>query len=66
MYIYLFSRRAATAPRQHHENPKRRRYSAQAWDRLRTEIDREHRVLAAADPRSPRIEPTVAPIGWVR
>jgi hypothetical protein len=54
-------RSASSAPRHHHQNPKhRRRYSADAWHCLRDQIDREHRTLAAFDPRSPRVRPTVA------
>jgi hypothetical protein len=50
-----------TSTRQLHENlNKRRRPSAEAWDRMRDAIAREHRLVMAADPRSPRIRPTVA------
>jgi hypothetical protein len=42
----------------------RRRYSADAWNCIRGQIDREHRTIALADPRSPRIKPSLAPIGW--
>ena len=35
------------------------RYSADAWHCLRGVIDREHRTVAAADPHSPRIRPTL-------
>jgi len=48
-------------------SPKQpRRLTTEAWARIRDQVNREHRVLAAADPRSPRIKPTLAPMGWVR
>lgn len=34
--------------------------SAEAWDRIRDAVRREHRLIAALDPRSPRIRPTLA------
>ena len=36
--------------------------SAEMWARIRDAINREHRVLAALDPRSPRIRPTLGPL----
>jgi len=36
--------------------------SAEMWARIREEIRREHRLIAALDPRSPRIRPTLGPL----
>jgi len=36
--------------------------SAEMWARIRDEINREHRALAAFNPRSPRIRPTLGPL----
>jgi hypothetical protein len=41
------------------DSKQARRYSADAWNCLRGVIDREHRILAASDPCSPRIRPTL-------
>ena len=57
--IYYGRGPASSAPRQSSQNPKRRRFSTEAWDSIRDQVNREHRVLAAADPRSPRIKPTL-------
>ena len=46
-----------TRPPRRHQPKHGRRFS---WDRLRDRIAREHRLIAAADPRSPRVRPTVA------
>jgi hypothetical protein len=55
---------AQVAPRHDQQNSKHhRRYSAEAWNCLRGQIDREHRALAAFDPYSPRIQPTLALLG---
>jgi hypothetical protein len=62
---YYMGRSASSAPRQHHQNSQRRRFSADAWHLLRDQIDREHRGLAASDPRSPRIRPTLASFALV-
>jgi hypothetical protein len=35
------------------------------WARLAEAISREHRVIEARDPRSSRIVPTLAIVGWV-
>jgi hypothetical protein len=55
---------AAHAPQDfpHHRHPpkQRRHYSIEQWTRLRDQVDREHRVVAHADPRSPRVRPTLA------
>jgi hypothetical protein len=59
MHIYLPGRSASSAPVPQNSKP-RRRYSANAWSCLRGVIDREHRALEIADPRSPRIRPTLA------
>jgi hypothetical protein len=56
MNIYLYGRPASSAPRQHHQNSKQH---DRRWDLIRDAIDREHRELALADPRSPRIKPTL-------
>jgi len=50
----------AGARRQAAQPPKR---SGEYWARIRDAINREHRVIAALDPRSPRIRPTLAQ--WV-
>jgi hypothetical protein len=55
MFVYLPSRSASSAPTEPHP-----RYSSEQWSRVRGAIEREHRMLAALDPRSPRIRPTVA------
>jgi hypothetical protein len=66
MDIYLPDRSASSGQPQENSKQRRRRYSAEAWSCLRGVIDREHRSLAAADPRSPRIKPTLALIGGAR
>jgi hypothetical protein len=53
-FIYSDKHSDATA------STRRRRYSAEAWSCLRGQIDRQHRLLAAAEPSSPRIRPTLA------
>ena len=58
MNLYLYGR--APSSRQHHQDSPRHRSSAHAWDLVRDAIDREHQSIAAADPRSPRIKPTLA------
>ena len=60
MHVYVIGRSASSAPRQHRQNSKHRRYSTAAWDRIQDAINREHRGLAASDPRSPRIRPSLA------
>jgi hypothetical protein len=47
------------AARRRQDQQKQPRFSAEAWDRIRDQISREHRVLAASDPRSPRIKPSL-------
>jgi len=55
---YNGSQPASSAAGRHSENSKhRRRYSAEACHSLRGQIDREHRALAASNPRSPRVKP---------
>ena len=34
------------------------------WDRLRDTISREHRLITAVDPRSPRVRPSLSPVQW--
>jgi hypothetical protein len=59
MFIYSYGRSATSAaPRQQIQSSKRR-YSVEAWTRLRDQVDREHRAITHADPRSPRIKPSV-------
>jgi hypothetical protein len=65
------SARPKSSIRKVHDGPTRRinshiqdshrcRYLADAWNCLRGQIDREHHSIAAADPHSPRIRPTLA------
>jgi hypothetical protein len=57
MFVYLPHRPASRAPRQ--EPKTRRRYSAEAWACLRGAIVREHERIAAVNPTSPRIRPSL-------
>ena len=43
-----------------------KRSAVEFWTRIRDEINREHRVLAGIDPRSPHIRPTLAIVGGAR
>jgi hypothetical protein len=54
----------SNSTRRHPPKQRGRRYSTDAWDRIRDQISREHRLLALVDPRSPRIRPTLAPVQW--
>jgi hypothetical protein len=59
---YNGDRSASSAPRQH--PTKQYRHRAVAWDRIRREMEIERRMLTITDPYSPRIRPTLAPVGW--
>jgi hypothetical protein len=61
MIIYSFGR--APSSRQHHQNQQHDRLHS-IWDRINDQIAAEHRELAATDPLSPRIKPSVALVGW--
>jgi hypothetical protein len=52
---------APRLPRRH--QPKQHRCTA-VWDRIRREMEIERRMLTITDPYSPRIRPTLAPVGW--
>jgi hypothetical protein len=58
---YNGDRSASSVPRQH--QPKQYRHRAPAWERVRREIEIERRMLTFADPYSPRIRPSLAPVG---
>jgi len=41
-----------------------RRLTADQWQLIRDQINREHRSIAALNPRSPRVKPTLGPLVW--
>jgi hypothetical protein len=59
--FYIGDRVTSSIPRHH---PQNRRRHAPVWDRIRREIEIERRMLIFTDPYSPRIRPTLAPVGW--
>jgi hypothetical protein len=64
MFYIIANNPLSNSTRRHPPKQHGRRYSAEAWDGIRDQISREHRVLAAADPRSPWIKPSLSPVQW--
>ena len=62
MHLYLYGRAPSSGQHQNSkQNPHR---SSIDWDRLRDTSSREHRLITAVDPRSPRVRPSLSLVQW--